>query len=158
MQATQFTSEQAEALQAVDEYEVRHNRKKAIAMSYRMGKAKDAKKHAHYIIQTIKKSIEASPGCFPTDAPAPDVPAIAHDPPAREKPKGGPLAKLAGIWCGNPAFWQWCGASDANEAAAFVKNTCQVSSRAELDHDPAAAALFLERIRKPFMQYQSDGS
>jgi hypothetical protein len=151
--APQYTTEQEEALQAVDEYEVRHNRKKAIAMSYRMGKAKDPKKHAHYIIQTIKKSIEASPGCLPTDEaelePVADIPSK----PKPAKPKGGPLARLAGIWCADSRFQRWSKTSDAKSAALFIYEICMVSSRAALDHDSEAARRFHSHIRRPFMVY-----
>jgi hypothetical protein len=81
-----------------------------------------------------------------------------------EKPKGGPLAKLAGIWCADPAFWEWVNSvtrggifwhiKDADDAASFVREYCEVDSRAELDHDEAAAERFQRLIRGPYMKHQ----
>ena len=66
------------------------------------------------------------------------------------KPKGGPLAKLAGQWCADPFFRHWYGAKDADEAAHMMRIECHVDSRAELDHDEFAAQLFHRHIREPF--------
>lgn len=67
-----------------------------------------------------------------------------------EKPKGGPLAQLAGRWCADPFFRHWYGAIDADEAAHMMRIECHVDSRAELDHDEFAAQLFHRHIREPF--------
>jgi len=72
---------------------------------------------------------------------------------AAPKPAGGALSKLAGQWCQMPQFWAWCKASDGHEAASFVRQTCNVLTRAELDHDAAAAELFHTFIREPFSKY-----
>lgn len=69
-----------------------------------------------------------------------------------EKPKGGPLAKLAGQWCADPHFRHWLGAKDADDAADIVRLKCGIQSRAELDHDKYAATRFEVIFRKPFMQ------
>lgn len=61
------------------------------------------------------------------------------------------LAKLAGMLCNQPVFMQFCGATSADDAAEFVRTTCGIQSRAELDRNPKAAALFHERVRKPFV-------
>jgi hypothetical protein len=77
-----------------------------------------------------------------------------------EKLKGGPLAKLAGQWCSSPDFWEWLrfrGVRCDNEedATRVVRNTCGVTSRAELDHYEEAASVFKQRIRGPFMDWQA---
>lgn len=76
-----------------------------------------------------------------------------------EKPKGGDLARLAGQFCANPVFRAWLShladdeATNADEAAEAIRVTCGIESRAELDHNPDAAAIFHESIRKPFAEW-----
>lgn len=80
-----------------------------------------------------------------------------------EKPKGGPLAKLAGMWSADPEFWKWASnnvhrgdswnVEDANSAAEFIRKICEVSSRADLDHDDYAESLFHAHLRGPFQKY-----
>ena len=92
-------------------------------------------------------------------APAPAEP---------EKPKGGPLAKLAGMWCGEKKFQDWTLSLRSAKALAigmvvpppcdeyarlWVCMTCGVSSRAELDHSAEAAEKFERLIRRPFMAH-----
>lgn len=76
-----------------------------------------------------------------------------------EKPKGGALARLAGQWCSNPMFWEWletdphnC-APSAQGAARCVYDLCEIESRVELDHNPAAQEKFHRLIRGPFQKY-----
>uniref|UniRef100_UPI0033409891 hypothetical protein n=1 Tax=Castellaniella defragrans TaxID=75697 RepID=UPI0033409891 len=69
----------------------------------------------------------------------------------QEKPKGGDLARLAGQLCQSPEFQRWCGVESADAAAEFIRKTCGVDSRADLDHDLEAAARFHERVRKEFL-------
>ena len=69
-----------------------------------------------------------------------------------EKPKGGNLARLAGTLCKNPAFQEMLNASDDESAAQIVREVCGIESRSELDHDDAAAEIFHERFRKPFLE------
>jgi hypothetical protein len=61
--------------------------------------------------------------------------------PEPEKPKGGPLAKSAGIICGTPMFQKFAGVRgyDVSEggAAQLVRDVCNVTSRAELDGSQA---------------------
>ena len=76
-----------------------------------------------------------------------------------EKPKGGALAKLAGMWCHDRQFHDWLrgprgvSVEDAEEAAQFIRSECGVESRAELDGDETAAKIFHERIRVPYAEY-----
>lgn len=48
-------------------------------------------------------------------------------------------AQQAGIRCNEGAFQKWLSVSDADEAAAQVREQCAVDSRAELDTDADAA-------------------
>ncbi len=79
--------------------------------------------------------------------------------PAPEKPKGGELARLAGIWCNEPKFWRWIytvtGVELDNDmhAATWIRNTCSVDSRIQLDHDEDAGWLFQKHVREPYMAY-----
>lgn len=86
-----------------------------------------------------------------------------------EKPKGGALAKLAGQWCADPVFWEWLvftgqiicdriDSVDREDAISCVRMRCDVASRAELDHNPAAADKFHRLIREPYMQYLKERS
>ena len=85
-----------------------------------------------------------------------------------DKPKGGPLAKLAGMWCDSPYFWKWANLSspkgygvdkvDSEDAAEFVRKICKIESRSELDHNQEAARIFNEKIRIPYMEWQAKWS
>ncbi|MNW17753.1 hypothetical protein D3C71_2170540 [compost metagenome] len=52
--------------------------------------------------------------------------------------------------CKNPDFLAFCSARSADEAADYIRRVCHVESRAQLDHNPQAANLFHELVRKPF--------
>ncbi|BEV15111.1 hypothetical protein HBDW_18990 [Herbaspirillum sp. DW155] len=79
-----------------------------------------------------------------------------------EQQKGGALAKLAGIFCREPQFrafldarWQDDAPYDTSEKAAdLVRRVCEVDKRSKLDHDPAAAERFHDRIRIPYVNWQ----
>lgn len=84
--------------------------------------------------------------------------------PEPEAPKGGQLAKLAGMLCDQPDFWAFlnrCAAnggqiiSNAEDAANFVREVCAVASRAELDHNEKAAWTFHRAIRLPYVRWQA---
>lgn len=81
------------------------------------------------------------------------------------EPKGGELARLAGMLCADPDFQFWLearhreelpaeigGAEGAERAAVLVRSVCGVESRAELDHNREAAMNFHELIRKPWAE------
>jgi len=70
-----------------------------------------------------------------------------------EELKGGPLAKLAGMWCQSKDFQEWCGAPNATEARLFIIEACGINSRVDLDHNPQAAALFHEDIRLQYSDW-----
>lgn len=72
------------------------------------------------------------------------------------KPKGGELARLAGQLCQNPEFLEYGNYDSPEEAAADIRFACQIESRAELDHNPAAAAIFHESYRKPFLAWKQE--
>lgn len=80
--------------------------------------------------------------------------------PAPEPPKGGALARLAGMWCADPEFQAWLRqhykvkVSSPSDAAAFMRHECDVTSRAELDSNPAAERAFNNLFRLPYMAYQ----
>lgn len=85
---------------------------------------------------------------------------------AADTPKGGELARLAGILCNDEDFQQWLdvvaaeslpaldvdGMESHERAAHYIRQLCGVASRAELDHNEAAAAIFHEKIRKPWLE------
>lgn len=80
------------------------------------------------------------------------------------EPKGGELARLAGILCSDPDFQLWIeeqqsalppnigGTEGAERAAVIVRHVCGVESRAALDHNREAAIRFHEQIRKPWVE------
>ncbi|MDQ2150078.1 hypothetical protein RBI22_15270 [Alcaligenaceae bacterium C4P045] len=72
--------------------------------------------------------------------------------------KGGKLARLAGQLCRKPDFLAFCRANSSDDAAEFIRRTCDIESRAELDHNPKAAALFHQHVRQPFAYRNEGGS
>lgn len=75
-----------------------------------------------------------------------------EQPKAQPEQKGGELAKLAGMFCQSTAFWEFCRADDADEARDWILGVCGIQSRRDLDHNPTAAQLFHDRVRKPYME------
>lgn len=75
---------------------------------------------------------------------------------------GGELARLAGIFAGQPEFREFLAATwpdsstirTAADATALVKQLCAVHSRIEFDHDDAAADRFHCLIRIPYVNWQ----
>lgn len=59
------------------------------------------------------------------------------------------LARTAAILCGNPRFQAHIGVTNTESAASYVRRTCGVSSRRELDRDEQAARRFHE-LRRAF--------
>ena len=79
---------------------------------------------------------------------------------ALQRPKGGPLAKLAGLWANEPAFLEWMRASGQpantpDDAAEFIRARCCIETRAMLDHDPRAKARFDQYIRGPYSKHRA---
>lgn len=75
-----------------------------------------------------------------------------EQPKARPEQRGGELAKLAGMFCQSTAFWEFCRADDADEARDWILGVCGIQSRRDLDHNPKAAQLFHDRVRKPYLE------
>lgn len=86
--------------------------------------------------------------------------------PKPEAPKGGALAKLAGMWCESAAFASWLSRTytdtwavssvtdpENERCATTLRILCGIDSRAELDHDDRAAMRFQELVRLPYMQH-----
>ena len=80
-------------------------------------------------------------------------------PPAAQEPAGGPLARLAAIWCRDPDYRAWRARCtqrtipSEEEARQEILVVCGVSSRRELDHSPEAKAKFDARFRQPYLAY-----
>lgn len=79
---------------------------------------------------------------------------------AADKPKGGQLAKLAGMWCDEPKFWNWLNQSgigisiqNPTDAKLAIYEVCGILSRAELDSQESAAERFHNLIRIPYREY-----
>lgn len=81
-----------------------------------------------------------------------------------DRQKGGALCKLAGMWCQEPEFhaflahtMKWAKSYTepitSEVAANIIRETCGVASRADLDHDEAAAAIFHRDFRLPYAQW-----
>lgn len=79
-----------------------------------------------------------------------------------DNPKGGELAKLAGMWCEKPDFQQWARdtyssahtVKSSHLAADWMRGLCDIKSRAELDSDQASAEIFHRMIRGPYLKHQ----
>jgi hypothetical protein len=76
--------------------------------------------------------------------------------------KGAALSRAAAMMCNSANFQRWVvarvgaapeGVSASQHAAQFVRGACGITSRAQLDHDAKAAALFHEDVRKPFVKW-----
>lgn len=78
----------------------------------------------------------------------------ADVPASDEKPKGGDLARLAGLFCNSAKFYEWAGVADEKEAKEFICTECGVTSRVYLDHNPDAAQAFHRNVRLPFLAWQ----
>lgn len=78
-----------------------------------------------------------------------------------EKQKGGPLCRLACIWCKDEDFQEWFTmrfdfmdpVTTEEEAAEELKELLGIDSRKDLDHDAEAADRFQNMIRGPFMDW-----
>lgn len=76
-----------------------------------------------------------------------------------EKPKGGSLAKLAGMWCETEEFRSWMikhngwAVFTADEAADCIREVCGIESRAELDSNLEAKERFNRYFRGPYTKY-----
>lgn len=77
----------------------------------------------------------------------------------REKVKGGELCKLAAMFCNEPKFRDWLRLTydplpqTAEDAATIIRNVCKIESRAELDHNEAAAQRFHSHFRLPYRDH-----
>ena len=78
----------------------------------------------------------------------------------KEELKGGPLAKLAGMFCNDPKFWEWNNSQsdaeymrNADTARNHIIDICRIHSRKEIDHNAAAARIFHEQIRLPYSNW-----
>jgi len=95
-----------------------------------------------------------------------------------ETPKGGALARLAGMWCNDVAFRAWLKAgwpdrwarqiasglnasgfpyTDTEIAGRIIRDLTAVKTRALLDHDMRAAAVFNRLIRIPYSHHLQTG-
>lgn len=79
--------------------------------------------------------------------------------PTAQRVKGGPLAKLAGRWSNERAFLGWLNAigqpaNTPRDAAEFIRARCRIESRAQLDHEAEARALFERYVRGPYAKYR----
>ena len=70
-----------------------------------------------------------------------------------DRPKGGELAKWAGILCNDKIFWDWANLKttlfvcSASSARSFIIGRCCITSRAHLDHDKDAGMIFRGMMR-----------
>lgn len=97
------------------------------------------------------------------DAPVPSTLAATLSPSASERGRGLPspdkpikpvsadkkLSQRAGIICNEPAFWKFATEKDyplnnADEAAEFVREWCQVESRKDIRLNTPAGELFMD--------------
>lgn len=80
----------------------------------------------------------------------------------RKWPKGGSQSKRAARLCQEKDFIAWATPKldtdqadpDGWEIAHWMRKECDIDSRAQLDHDPAALIRFEEKVMKPFLRSQ----
>jgi hypothetical protein len=82
-----------------------------------------------------------------------------------EKNKGGELAKWSGILCNDPMFWEWIESTSDEyghlvvghtQAAEFIYSSCNVTSRAQLDHNFMSAMIFREEVMAKFDAWKGE--
>ena len=74
-------------------------------------------------------------------------------------PKGGSQSKRAARLCFDKDFVAWFQERTKHKELTiniqdWMRKECDIDSRAQLDHDPAALARFEERVMKPFLRSQ----
>jgi hypothetical protein len=124
------------------------------AMTVRKGNVA-GQRLAMVLVEIGDDELPVEPEAAPAPAPAP------------EAPKGGQLAKLAALFCGQPEFWRFLSETylrkpdeghiitSAEEARFVVLKLCgNIKSRAELDHNEAAARAFHDKVRLPYLRWQ----
>jgi hypothetical protein len=82
-----------------------------------------------------------------------ELPVTPPAPAPGARPKGGQLCRLAAQFCQQAHFQEWTNTSGPDEAAQWIRRTCEVTSRVQLDHDPEAAARFHARVRLPYLNH-----
>jgi hypothetical protein len=80
------------------------------------------------------------------------------------KPKGGDLARMAGVFCNDPVFWEFLNSDEhfasadkvnnSTEAADLIRYMCNVDSRSEIDHDMYSSSQFHYFFRIPFLAFK----
>jgi hypothetical protein len=123
-------------------------------------RGEEGQRYALYIVKVLDTPQD--------ETPAPVVTVGAPPPPEPERPalpRGGRLAKQAGIMCADrafqrqverdyPAAWreavEKCDGDLAAAAASVVREVCLIDSRAELDHDAEAAERFQHCFWRPW--------
>lgn len=71
--------------------------------------------------------------------------------------KGGALCRLAAMWCKDQEFQEWVGATTEEGAATIIRESCEIKSRSELDHNQDAADVFNTHFRSPYRYFLENG-
>ena len=71
----------------------------------------------------------------------------------KDKPKGGPLAQWAAMRCNDARFCEWFDTHTPELTAERIRAICKIESRAELDSNAAAAAIFRAQVMQPWSAY-----
>lgn len=58
------------------------------------------------------------------------------------------------LQCKEQDFQRFLGVDGEDAAAREVKQRCEIKTRKQLDHDPAAQARWDERIRRAYLKHQ----
>jgi hypothetical protein len=73
--------------------------------------------------------------------------------------KGGPHSKRAARLCQDNEFQCWVFSKthglwggETSDTAEWMRKECDIDSRAQLDHDPAALQRFEDRVMKPYLR------
>ena len=85
--------------------------------------------------------------------------------------QGLTLARLSGVWSSNKTFVRYLNTEilqnkavdgkiyglgrDDLQPADYIRQTCEIGSRADLDKFPHAAEKFKQKIRTPFMAWSA---
>ena len=78
-----------------------------------------------------------------------DLKKAASEPaPAKERRKfvDLPIATQAGIIANEPAFWRWSGTTEEHYAAMFIRQRCNVKSRADIKEGTESYAIWQDML------------
>lgn len=123
-----------------------------VKLRFQLGDEKDLK-----FLMDVPRGAECSMGMRELDDEDQMVDELVKE--RVESERGGPLSKRAAQLGRDPDFREWLSRTELGvlpsevQCADYIRNKCGVSSRAMLDHDDRASAIFHNAILRPYIQH-----